>query len=213
MSEAVHKTGSAVLQDTYAQKTALRLGVPADAVRNEFKNVSRAPQPAGGVGPEPAAPDLPRPSRQESGFLRLLLENDALVEWVAAHLELDWIAHPAARDITAWRLRMEEDKSWPGLAAWLSQTDNAAWRDLITEITVDNRPLSNPEASLKGSPTRDGAVKILRDNYIDRQLAALNQRLESPELDDAATLGLLREKSRLNQLKRQPLAPRDVPSP
>ncbi|MGD1085847.1 MAG: DNA primase [Verrucomicrobiota bacterium] len=212
MSEAVHKTGSAVLQDTYAQKTALRLGVPAAAVRDEFKKISRAPLPGDEERPEAAAPDISRPSRQESGFLRLLLENDALVEWVAAHLDLEWIAHPAARDIAAWRLRMEENKSWPGLAAWLSETDNALWRNLITETLVDKRPLPNPESEMKGSPTRAGAVKNLRDSHIDRQLAALNQRLESPDLNDAGTLDLLREKSRLNQLKQQPLAPRNVPA-
>jgi DNA primase len=37
MAEALHKTGSEVLRDTYAQKTALRLGVAAEAVRQEFK--------------------------------------------------------------------------------------------------------------------------------------------------------------------------------
>ena len=37
MAESVHKTGNGVLVDTYAQKTALRLGVSAESVRAEFK--------------------------------------------------------------------------------------------------------------------------------------------------------------------------------
>ena len=37
MAEAVHKTGNDVLLDTYAQKTAQRLSVAAQAVRNEFQ--------------------------------------------------------------------------------------------------------------------------------------------------------------------------------
>ncbi|MEI9963077.1 MAG: toprim domain-containing protein [Limisphaerales bacterium] len=41
MVEAVRKTGSAVLVDKYAQKTALRLGVSAESVRAEFKKNSR----------------------------------------------------------------------------------------------------------------------------------------------------------------------------
>ena len=42
MAEAVHKTGNGVLIDTYAQKTALRLGVSPEAVRAEIqKNSSR----------------------------------------------------------------------------------------------------------------------------------------------------------------------------
>jgi len=209
MSEAAHKTGSAVLLDTYAQKTALRLGVPADAVRNEFRKVSRAPQAASQETLDEPTADIPRPSRLESGFLRLLLENDALVEWIGAHLELDWIAHPAVRDIAAWRLRMEETRSWPGLAAWLSATDNPLWRNLITEILVDKRPLPDPETEIKGSPTRHGAVKNLRDKYIERQLAALRQHFESPELSDTETRELQEKQRRLNQLKQQPLAPKN----
>ena len=42
MAEAVHKTGNVVLIDTYAQKTALRLGVSPEAVRAEFKKVPAA---------------------------------------------------------------------------------------------------------------------------------------------------------------------------
>jgi DNA primase len=40
MAEAVHKTGNSVLLDTYAQKTALRLGVSTQSVRAEFQKVS-----------------------------------------------------------------------------------------------------------------------------------------------------------------------------
>src|SRR6266567_1970700 len=39
MAEAVQKTGNGVLIDKYAQKTALRLGVSADAMRAEFKKI------------------------------------------------------------------------------------------------------------------------------------------------------------------------------
>jgi DNA primase len=39
MGESVHKTGNVVLIDTYAQKTALRLGVSAESVRAEFKKI------------------------------------------------------------------------------------------------------------------------------------------------------------------------------
>ncbi|HXR05944.1 MAG TPA: toprim domain-containing protein, partial [Candidatus Acidoferrum sp.] len=206
MSEAVHKTGSAVLLDTYAQKTALRLGVSAESMRQEFKKRPRS----SATGDEPQEQDAGsavRPSAQEAGLLRLLLENDSLLDWIAAHLDLEWLAHPVVREIVAGRLRLEQTQSWPGLAAWLSEMDNPACRNLITELLVDNRPLPDPEVLLKGSSTRDGVVKNLRDTFIDRQLAALNQRLESGALDDAATLDLLQKKAQLNQLKQQPLVP------
>jgi len=210
MSEAVHKTGSAVLLDTYAQKTALRLGVSAESVRQEFKKTPRASPASKEEPPEHQAVEIPHPSPQEAGLLRLLLENDSFVDWIAAHLDLEWLAHPVVREIVTGRLRLEQAHSWPGVSAWLSEMDNPGWRNLITGLLVDNRPLPNPEAWLKGSPTRGGVVKNLRDNYIDRQLAALNQRLASAAADDAATLDLLQQKARFNQLKQQPLAPRNA---
>ena len=149
---------------------------------------------------------MARPSPQEAGLLRLLLENDSFVEWIAAHFGLEWIAHPAVREIVALRLGLEKTHSWPGLAAGFPIWTTPPGATLITELLVDNRPLPNPEAWLKGSPTRGGVVKNLRDNCIDRQLAALNLRFASAALDDAATLDLLQKKARLNQLEQQPLA-------
>jgi DNA primase len=210
MTEAVHKTGSAVLIDTYAQKTALRLGVSSESMRQEFKKKPRSAPSAKEESPDEPAAEMPRPSAQEAGLLRVLLENDSFVEWTAAHLDLEWLAHPVVREIAAGRLRLEQTQSWQSVAAWLSEMENTDWKNLITELLVDNRPLPDPEALLKGSSTRDGVVKNLRDTFIDRQLAAINRRFESGALDDAATVELLQKKAQLNKLKQQPLAVKDA---
>jgi DNA primase len=79
MAEALHKTRSAVLLDTYAQKTAHRLGVSPDAVRAEFKKQGRATTaPAAGYPDEMTeeaepAPVAAPPSGPESWLLRFLL--------------------------------------------------------------------------------------------------------------------------------------------
>src|ERR1039458_7752733 len=89
MAEAVHKTGNVVLIDKYAQKTALRLGVAPDAVRAEFRKISRA-KPAAPEPFEPPVEESPRtqpPSTHEYWLLKLLLRHDDLVHWAAAHLD------------------------------------------------------------------------------------------------------------------------------
>ncbi|MGH7970705.1 MAG: toprim domain-containing protein, partial [Limisphaerales bacterium] len=53
MAEAVQKTGNLVIIDTYAQKTALRLGVSPDSVRREFAK-SKAH-----IEPEPLLAEMP----------------------------------------------------------------------------------------------------------------------------------------------------------
>ena len=91
MADAVHKTGNLVLVDKYAQKTGLRLGVAPDAVRAEFRKLSRArrssPAQAAEPPPEPAAG--PEPPPNEFWLLKLLLLHEELIAWAARNLRLE----------------------------------------------------------------------------------------------------------------------------
>jgi len=117
MAEAVHKTGNEVLLDTYAQKTAQRLSVAAEAVRNEFKKSSGSRVVDVEESAEVSDSAAPRPSQPESWLLRFLLESDDHVSWIALHLELDWLAHPMVREIVGQRFAAETGGSWPGVAS------------------------------------------------------------------------------------------------
>jgi DNA primase len=205
MGEAVRKTGSAILLDTYTQKTAARLGVSAQAVRSDFGKSRVAASGAEEPEQDAETEALPKPPLQECWLLRLLLETDELVDWIFKRLDLQWIGDPAAREIIAARLRGHEEGNWPGLAAWLSQTGNAQWQSLITELLVDAQPVHDAELILKGSPTRPGAIKIIRDKHADKQLAALQQRLSAPDLSLEAMQEIERQKKSLRELKRAPL--------
>jgi len=55
MAEATQKTGNAVLTDTYAQRTAARLGVAPEAARAEFKKIAAAVRK---FTPRPESPTL-----------------------------------------------------------------------------------------------------------------------------------------------------------
>jgi DNA primase len=207
MAEALHKTGSEVLRDTHAQKTALRLGVAAEAMRQEFRKAARASvvdTEESTESTESTAPATPRPTQHEWWLLRVLLENNEQADWVAAHLEVAWLPSPDAREIVAQRLRLGQD--WPGAAAWLGQSENSRWQSLVSEILADGRPIPDAAALVQGSPMRDGIVKILRDKDIERRLAEVNRRLAAPDADEAASGALLEEMQRLRQLKKQPLS-------
>jgi hypothetical protein len=188
----------------------MRLGVAAEAVRSEFKKSSNRRPVAAEEPAEASAPAGPRPTQSESWLLRFLLESDDHVSWMAAHLELDWLTHPMVREIAAQRFAGESSGSWPGLAPWLSQLGNPAWQNFVTEILAESRPVRDVETLLKGSPIRDGAVKILRDKHIDLQLAALKQSLNAPDLKEDGQRQLLTQMERLRQLKKQPLTPKPV---
>jgi DNA primase len=201
MAEAVHKTGNGVLIDKYAQKTALRLGVMPDAVRAEFRKLSRAKAPA----PESAEPPVEesaspqRPSTHEYWLLKLLLQHDDLVAWAGAHLDPQWVQHSLARQIVSQLLAAHAKKTWTSLAAFLDECDTPEMRSLVTEATAEPRPIPNPAQQLSD------VVLRLRNQFIDRQFAALMQRANQPEVSEAERLDLLRQQQELRRLKRQPI--------
>ena len=204
MGEAVHKTGSAVLIDKYAQKTALRLGVSADAVRAEFKKTLRA-QPVVAEEPDEEVPfdsiEVERPSAHEFWLLKLLFLHEELVGWAAANLDPNWIQHAAARQIVTARLAAEEHQTWNSLGGFLDDCESAEMRNLITEAATEERPIKDPAVQLA-----DVALK-LRNLFIDRQMMAVSQQVNHPETDDVTRDNLLRQQQELRLLKRQPLVP------
>jgi DNA primase len=206
MAEAVHKTGNVVLIDKYAQKTALRLGVSPDAVRAEFKKLARAAtKPIGDSTTkidEEENEEMSRPqppSTHEYWLLKLVLLHDDLVERVALHLDPEWLVHPLIRELISRRFAAQTAKRWISLAAFLSECEAPEMQSLITEATIQERPLPNPAQQL------DDVLLRLRNQSIDRKLAALLQRASQPEIDELEKENCLREQQELRLRKRQPL--------
>jgi DNA primase len=206
MAEAVHKTGNVVLVDTYAQKTALRLGVSPEAVRAEFAKVQHSTfnvqTPASDEPTLNAEPEtLNRPSPQEFWLLKLLLLHDESAAWVALHLDVDWIAHPLARKIVEQRLAAQTKETWKSLAAFLDECETPEMRSLVTEAAAEDRKIPHPEQQLA-----DVALR-LRNQFLDRQIAALTHKVSQPEIPQTEQNELLREREKLREQKRAPLVP------
>jgi DNA primase len=204
MAEAVHKTGNNVLVDKYAQKTALRLGVSPEAVRAEFAKVRspefgvRSLENEDSASIEPEA-ETPRPSTQEFWLLKLLLLHDDLVAWAILHLDVSWISHPLVRQIVAQRLTAQTNETWQSLAAFLDECESSEMLALVTEAVAEDRKIPNPDQQLA-----DVTLK-LRNQFLDRQIAASIQRASQPETSEADRMELLRQQQELRQQKRAPL--------
>ncbi|MFZ0827668.1 MAG: DNA primase [Verrucomicrobiia bacterium] len=214
MAEAVHKTGNVVLIDKYAQKTALQLGVSPEAVRAEFSKFKaqgsgfRAQDPEPGEPPLEAEAEMPRPSDKEFWLLKLLLQHDDLVGWVALHLDVNWISHPLARQIVEKRLAALTNESWKNLAAFLDQCETSEMRSLVTEAATADRKIPNPERLLKGDSAlsdKRGILEQLRDEFIDRQFTTVTNKLGQSETFEGEHVALMRQRDNLRQQKRVPL--------
>lgn len=205
MSEAVHKTGNRVLIDTYAQKTALQLGVAPEAVRAEF-NKQAEPRPAWRepdadiAAAESPAAALVRPSPFELHLLKLLLLHDELAPWAAEHLDLGWLPHLTVRRLVELRLLAHQHGVWQNLAGFLDVCESPEQRGLVTEAAAAGGKLPRPDTQLAD------VVLKLRNQFLDRQIAALTQTLSRPDTADADKVRLLHEQQQLKALKRSPLA-------
>ncbi|MDB6130190.1 MAG: dnaG, partial [Verrucomicrobiales bacterium] len=207
MAQNVAKTNNNTLIDTYAQKTAIRLGVSAEATRKDFKKYARA-TPSLEENPEQLETETvaTRPNQQEFWLLKLTLQRDDLVEWVAAHLDLSWVNHSLVRAILAERFELEGDGNWRGTAAWMSSLEDDPQRQLITEAITES-PNADAEQILKGTPTRLGVVQLLRNQFLEIQISENNRQLMAPEISDETRLRLLMEKQNLRTSKNSPLVP------
>ena len=206
MAESVHKTGNSVLVDTYAQKTALRLGVPPESVRAEFKknpaphNAPRAREEESFESTEPEVEIAP-PSLIELHLLKLLLLHDELVANALPNLDVNWILHPHIRQIVDLRFAAQEHETWHNLAEFLDSCESAEQRNFITEAVAEDRKIPNPETQLA-----DMTLK-LRNQFLDRQIGALTQKISQPQIGDEEKVTLLREQMQLKEQKRAPLSP------
>jgi len=115
-------------------------------------------------------------------------------------LNLKWIAHPTVRQIIAARLDAHAQHNWRGIPDLLAGGEDDAMRSLVTEAVAEDHAADN--LSKKITET----VQLLRNDFIDRELAGLTGQLAQPNLSDAALIEIERQKSELRQLKKQPLS-------
>jgi DNA primase len=218
MAEAVHKTGNSVLIDTYAQKTALRLGVSPEAVRVEFSKVRSAEfgvrnaESEDAVSNEPEV-ETPRPSPTEFLLLKLLLQHDDLVAWAALHLDVNWILHPLVRQIIEKRLAAQTNETWLSLAAFLDECESPEMRGLVTEVLIgelvertnDGTRLTPRKQQDRSDEQLPDIILKLRNEFLDRRIASCVQRASQPGIPDGEQTKFSREEQELRQQKRAAL--------
>ena len=199
MSEAVNKTGDAVLVDTYAQKTSQQLGVAAEAMRKEFsKRVGRPVELVEEVGEEFEIIEIPRPSTLEFWLLKLVVGECAedLIEWLFQHLDVSWVQHPIVRGALVFRLDRMADKGHFEIRDLLTSLEGSEGASLVTEAAADEREIPNQKAQL------EDIVLRLRNLYISSELRELSQRPHVEGFDELAHASHVLE---LQRMKRQPL--------
>ena len=205
MRDAVQKTNNSVLIDTYAQKVSHRLNVAADAVRAEFAKKKRSFERPESEYDEPPLEEtehpMTEPSPVEFWLLKLALIDRDSTEWLEAHLDLDWVTHPAVREILQQHFALAAGSTEAGMPELLGELPSDAFKRLATEAgTVpDGRSIPDPAKQLNDTVLR------LRNQFIERRLAGIKRELTGASDDQLAKL--LAERMQLKDLTRHPLEP------
>ena len=76
------------------------------------------------------------------------------------------------RQIVEQRLAAKTNETWQSLAAFLDECESPGMRGLVTEAVAEDRQLPNPDRQLVD------VVTYLRNQFLDRQIAASIQRAE-----------------------------------
>ena len=201
MLEALQKTGNRVVFDKYAHDLTFKLGLSFKSIVDEFQKIlnEQPSEKREEASESPATTEGARPSDKEFWLLKLLLLHDDLVGWSALHLDVEWISHPLVRQIVTQRLAAQTNETWKNLAAFLDDCESPEMRSLVTEAVAEDRKLPNPDRQLVD------VITSLRNQFLDRQIAASIQRASQPETSEANRMELLHQQQELRQQKRAPL--------
>lgn len=199
LGEQLLKTGDAVLLDTFANKTAQRLGVGVEAVRTEFKK-ARRPEPVR-VETEPAEPTAaaPAPRTHEFWLLRVLLGHESLIEEALTHLDLDWVEHPAVRRLLACRFAHFTAGDSPTLPLLLAEVNDEVATRLATEAASQEVPAEEAAQILMD------AIRWLRNQSINHELARLTRRISDPATSPDERVRAIQRQLELRQARMAPL--------
>ena len=104
--------------------------------------------------------------------------------------------HKAVREIIIRRIAAESEKKWVSLAAFLDECESPEIQNLLTEAVAENRKIPSP-----GQQREQLAVRM-RNQYIDRALAALNHRLGQPETSELEKVELQRQADKLRAINK-----------
>jgi hypothetical protein len=192
-------------------------------VRVEFRKVrpARSVFPAEDQLTEEPETKTAAPTRSEFGLMQLLFQHEDLAQWVAAHLEPDWVGHPLVRKIILERIRASREGTWQGLPHFLDCLADSACQSVLTEAVSRNymegasglEPVRGLRDHLRGrgvpKPFEDlvGFVTSLRNDHLDSEVARLNRELATLEPATAEQIETFKRVASLKALKKQPIAP------
>jgi DNA primase len=200
MGEQVQKTKNSVIIDTYAQKTAQRLGVSTVAVFAEFKKATKRIDLHSSTGFDSEEIDSDAadkakyisPPALEHWLLKYLLLDEQLIQKAEQVIDLKWISHEGVKKVIACMLNTSRNGQWRGAASLLAEIGDENLQDMVSEAVSERR-----EIPLLDQQFTDCLLR-LRNHYLERRIQLINQSLSGLSPSGASSKLL-----ELNALRRE----------
>lgn len=175
-----------ILQATFAQRTATRVGVREDAIRQAMRNYRRGQRPASdeGAGEQDVVASRPRGLPDELMVLQLMLADERVVDLVDDRLDRAWLSESVAGETLRQVLKLHGTGRWSGPSGLLGGKQDEEPGRLVAELLM--RPLP------PGEPTEHAtrSVNALERNWLQRQLREIPRQLAQPGLSPTEVVRL-----------------------
>lgn len=187
-----------ILQATFAQRTAARLDVGEEAIRQAMRNVRRGQRTAPAVeeAPEPVAV-RPRGLPDELVLLQLMLADERVIESVDDRLDRAWLSESMAGDAIRRVLKLYAGSRWTGSAALLGANQDEEVAKLVAEL------LMQPSFPVPIEAAMHKTLVKLQTLWVDRQLVEITKILRQPGLTGAEVIRLQGRHEQVLDLKRK----------
>ena len=140
-----------------------------------------------------------KPTPLEFWLLKLALIDRDSTEWLEAHLDLEWVTHPAVREIVQQSFALHVEKPDAGMPELLGTLQSGTFKRLATEVVADGRTIPDPARQL------NDIVLRLRNQFIESRLAGIKREFTGASDDQVAKL--ISERTQLKELTLEPLEP------
>ncbi len=187
-----------ILQATFTQRTAARLDVREEVLRQKMKDFTRhGPRPPQEALLPGAETTLSGGTPDERTLLRLMLNDERVIEMVAERLDRDWLSESAAAAVITRVLDLHAHNRWDNPTSLLSDPSRTEENNLISEL------LLFPQTETKPLDTAAGCLSALEDKWLATQLALIRKRLAEPHLSREEMEELLRHHAQLDKRQRE----------
>lgn len=193
MLEWIDKMPNAVIQARYLQQLALRLGVPEEALRAEWRRRHRGGPTTDPVGQLTGQNEDGLPA--ERLLLQLVLHDARVLEILTQHPWEEWLSDSRSGRILRTALQIHREGRWDGPHKLLADGTSESDAHFISRLALE--PWLTPE---RIEHAVADCLANLERRAVEKEMRALRDRLRAPGLSLEETMAL---QARVLDLRRK----------